>query len=409
MDIVRRSALLKKLLAQIAPGNAIESVSRPSAEAGASGGFESPEAGAPSTAAAESGLQKLVEDRHEQITPSEMFGLEAIILPRNRPAVFVRGDSYDNLDDPWLSFNGDDVRKRIAALLPLVGRVEVPTSPILPYAGTGFVVGKGLIATNRHVAQLFCRGLGLTIRYRAGDAAIDFKRQVDSAEDDSANFFTVNAVEMIHPHWDMALLRVDRLPTDNMLKLSTKSPEELINHNVVVIGYPARDDRSDLALQDRAFNKIYNVKRLQPGVLRARAAVQSFENTVNAVTHDASTLGGNSGSAVIDVDTGEVVALHFAGEYLKANCAVPMYELARDSRVAPRLNFDGVLTPTNDWEPAWLSTEGAEDSSKPPSPSPANIQAPVPSTKEPRANQSGSITLTVPLQISVAIGRPIAL
>jgi hypothetical protein len=26
-----------------------------------------------------------MEDRHEQITPNEMFGLEAIILPRNRP------------------------------------------------------------------------------------------------------------------------------------------------------------------------------------------------------------------------------------------------------------------------------------------------------------------------------------
>jgi endonuclease G, mitochondrial len=406
MDNVKRSALLKKMLAQIAPGNAIESISRPSAEAGRSGAFESLEASAPSIAA-ESGLQKLVEDRHEQITPSEMFGLEAIILPRNRPAVFVRGDSYDNLGDPWLSLNGDDIRKRIAALLPLVGRVEVPTSPILPYAGTGFVVGKGLIATNRHVAQLFSRGLGLTIRYREGDAAIDFKRQVDSPEDDSANFLTVNAVEMIHPHWDMALLRVRGLPTDSMLKLSTKSPKELINHNVVVIGYPARDDRSDLALQDRVFNKIYNVKRLQPGVLRARAAVPSFENTVSAVTHDASTLGGNSGSAVIDIDTGEVVALHFAGEYLKANYAVPMYELARDRRVAPRLNFDGALTPTNDWEPAWLSTEGAEASPKPPSPPPANIQAPAPSTKEAGTNQSGSITWTVPLQISVAIGRPI--
>jgi len=405
MDTVKRSALLKKMLAQIAPGNTIESISRPIAEAGRSGGFESLEARAPGTAAAESGLQKLVEDRHEQITPSEMFGLEAIILPRNRPAVFVRGDSYDNLDDPWLSLNGNDVRKRIAALLPLVGRVEVPTSPILPHAGTGFVVGKGLIATNRHVVQLFSRGLGLTIRYRAGDAAIDFKRQVDSPEDDSANFLTVNAVEMIHPYWDMALLRVDGLPTDNMLKLSTKSPEELINHNVVVIGYPARDDRSDLALQDRVFNKIYNVKRLQPGVLRARATIQSFENTVSAVTHDASTLGGNSGSTVIDVDTGEVVALHFAGEYLKANYAVPMYELARDRRVAPRLNFDDALTPTNDWEPAWLSTEGA--SPKPPSPPSANIQAPAASTKEAGANQSSSITWTVPLQISVAIGRPI--
>ncbi len=147
-----------------------------------------------------------------------------------------------------------------------------------------------------------------------------------------------------------------------MLRLSVKSPEELLDHNVVVIGYPARDERNDVALQDRIFNRTYNVKRLQPGVIRARAKIQSFENTVNALTHDASTLGGNSGSAVIEVDTGEVVALHFAGEYLKANYAVPMYELARDSRVASRLNFEGTLPPTNDWAPAWRSVEGTDDS-----------------------------------------------
>ena len=167
---------------------------------------------------------------------------------------------------------------------------------------------------------------------------------------------------MIHPYWDMALLRVDDLPTDRMLRLSVKSPEELLDRNVVVIGYPARDERNDVALQDRIFNRTYNVKRLQPGVIRARAKVQSFENTVNALTHDASTLGGNSGSAVIEVDTGEVVALHFAGEYLKANYAVPMHELARDSRVASRLNFEGTLPPTNDWAPAWRSVEGTDDS-----------------------------------------------
>ena len=39
--------------------------------------------------------------------------------------------------------------------------------------------------------------------------------------------------------------------------------------------------------------------------------------------HDASTLGGNSGSAVIDLETGEAVGLHFAGSYLQANYAVP--------------------------------------------------------------------------------------
>jgi endonuclease G len=360
MEKAEKFLRLKRLLTQIAPGNAIEAVSRPGTEASDREGFES--LGPGNVAAAESGLQKLAEDRVQEITPSEMFGLEAIVLPRNRPVAFVRGESYDDLDGPWASLNDDVVKRRVASLLPLIGRVEVPSSPILPYAGTGFVVGQGLIATNRHVAQLFSQGLGLTIRYRFGDAAIDFKRQIDAPDDDRTAYLSFRAVEMIHPYWDMALLRVDDLPTDRMLRLSVKSPEELLDHNVVVIGYPARDERNDVALQDRIFNRIYNVKRLQPGVIRARARIQSFENTVNALTHYASTLGGNSGSAVIEVDTGEVVALHFAGEYLKANYAVPMHELARDSRVASRLNFEGTLPPTNDWAPAWRSVEGTDDS-----------------------------------------------
>jgi len=360
MEKAEKFLRLKTLLTQIAPGNSIEAVSRPNAEAIDREGFES--LGPDDVDATESGLQKLAEDRVQEITASEMLGLEAIVLPRNRPVAFVRGNSYDDLDGPWVSLNDNVVKRRIASLLPLIGRVEVPSSPILPYAGTGFVVGQGLIATNRHVAQIFAQGLGLTIRYRAGDAAIDFKRQVDAPDDERTAYLSVLAVEMIHPYWDMALLRVDGLPTDRMLRLSVKSPEELLDRNVVVIGYPARDERNDVALQDRIFNRTYNVKRLQPGVIRARAKVQSFENAVNALTHDASTLGGNSGSAVIDVDTGEVVALHFAGEYLKANYAVPMYELARDSRVASRLNFEGTLTPTNDWAPAWRSVEGTDDS-----------------------------------------------
>jgi endonuclease G len=396
-------ARLKRMLSQIAPGNALEALPRPGAEAIERGGFES--LGPSNAAAIESGLQKLAEDRSQEITPSEIFGLEAIVLPRNRPVAFVRGESYDDLEEPWVNLNDDVVKRRIASLLPLIGRVEVPSSPILPYAGTGFVVGRDLIATNRHVAQLFSQGLGLTIRYRAGDAAIDFKRQIDAPDDDRTAYLSVRAVEMIHPYWDMALLRVDGLPTDRILRLSVKSPEELIDHKVVVIGYPARDDRSDLALQDRVFNRTYNVKRLQPGFIRARAEVQSFENNVNAITHDASTLGGNSGSAVIDIDSGDIVALHFAGEYLKANYAVPMYELARDSRVAPLLNFEGTLPPTNNWAPAWHSvepTEGSASAAAPPPSGPSTITVQLPtSSAQPDIN-----TWTIPLRVSVAIGRP---
>lgn len=404
MDKLERARRLKKLLEQIAPRKSLESLPRPTPKA--QGSLESMDPTAPIASA----LQKLAENRHLEITPAEMFGLEAIVLPQNRPVTFIRENSYDELGDPWRDLNNPTIKARLDPLLPLIGRVELPRSPIIPYAGTGFVVGNGLLATNRHVAELFSQGLGLTITYRAGDSAVNFRRQVDTEGADDSATLTVLGVEMIHPFWDMALLRVAGLPTKDVLRLSIKSPEELIGRNVVVIGYPARDPRSDIELQDRIFGSKYLVKRLQPGVVRERARIQSFENAVNAITHDASTLGGNSGSAVIDVESGEVVALHFAGEYLKANYAVPMYELARDARVAPKLNFDGSLAPTNDWAVAWRRVEGDEavPTAKPrvsfqPS-SDRLLQSP--SRVVGASPHDRNATWTIPLHISVAVGQP---
>ena len=39
--------------------------------------------------------------------------------------------------------------------------------------------------------------------------------------------------------------------------------------------------------------------------------------------HDASTLGGNSGSVILDMATGLAIGLHFAGSFLQANYAIP--------------------------------------------------------------------------------------
>jgi endonuclease G, mitochondrial len=403
MDKLEKAKRLKNMLSQIAGRQGLESIA--SASASASGGLESV---SPEGTNVQSGLEKLQDNRHRDITPNEMFGLEAIVMKENRPVVFVRGNSYDDVGNPWSGLNTPQVKTRLSSLFPLIGRIELPNSTLVPYAGTGFVVGKGLIATNRHVAQEFSRGLGVTIQYRGGDAAIDFKRQVDTPEDDHTAYLTVRGVEMIHPYWDMALLQVDGLPTDQMLRLSVRSPEDLVNHNVVAVGYPAPDPRNDVALQDKIFGGVYYVKRLQPGVVRARAQVQSFENEVNAMTHDASTLGGNSGSAIIDVDSGEVVALHFAGEYLKANYAVPMYELARDSRVASKLNFDATVAATSDFDPAWRSL-GAESTAAPaqtippsqPSAPPAPLQSPQAPTHD-----EGESTWIIPLRVTVSVGTP---
>ena len=62
------------------------------------------------------------------------------------------------------------------------------------------------------------------------------------------------------------------------------------------------------------FGGIYGVKRLHPGkVMGVRERY---------VTHDCSTLGGNSGSAVVAFETGFVVGLHFGGNFRSRNFAV---------------------------------------------------------------------------------------
>src|SRR5262245_43990563 len=110
MEKAEKFVRLKQLLTQIAPGHSIEAVSRPDVEEIDREGFESLGS---DIGATESGLQKLAENRVQEITPNEMFGLEAIVLPRNRPVTFVRGNSYDDLDGPWVSLNDEVVKKRI--------------------------------------------------------------------------------------------------------------------------------------------------------------------------------------------------------------------------------------------------------------------------------------------------------
>ena len=88
--------------------------------------------------------------------------------------------------------------------------------------------------------------------------------------------------------------------------------------DIAVVGYPARDPRgtpSETAAH-RIFGDIYEVKRLSPG----KVLIADPQNWF--FTHDATTLGGNSGSVVLDLATGGAVGLHFMGEFEQANFAV---------------------------------------------------------------------------------------
>ncbi len=189
--------------------------------------------------------------------------------------------------------------------------------------GTGWLVDKNTVVTNRHVAQTFARrtGAGFTFkqasRIRPMSADIDFLEETGRL---AQREFPI--VEILHiegePGPDFALLRVESRSGLHTLAPPiplAASPAKL-EQQVAVIGYPARDSRvPDAQLMQSIFGDVYDKKRLAPG--------QITKAQKDVVFHDCSTLGGNSGSVVLDLTTGEAVGLHFAGRFLEANYAVP--------------------------------------------------------------------------------------
>jgi DNA/RNA endonuclease G (NUC1) len=128
-----------------------------------------------------------------------------------------------------------------------------------------------------------------------------------------------------------------------------------------------------------------------------------------ALTHDSSTLGGNSGSVVVHIDSGEVVALHFAGSYLVANYGVPSAELGRDGRVIDAgVHFSGMPTRrSGPADAAWRDADGSEQAG-PAGPEPNSADAASTPTRSPPSAAGGeaSIRFTIPIEVTLRVGPP---
>jgi pimeloyl-ACP methyl ester carboxylesterase len=282
--------------------------------------------------------------------------LEAIILV-SRPVVDVTDGTFVVPPGEFAGLNA--MREVIEAAIAATGRVEAVDTP--PFAGTAFLVGKRLVMTNRHVAKTFSEGVGLQIRPYAA-TSVDLRREVGSTS--SGPTMNVTQVVMVHPYWDMALLEVD----DDHGREPLRMADEPIARgtDVVVIGYPFYDHRSAAADLGRLFRQTFGVKRLLPGRVGTLIDYDSFGRRVAALKHDASTLGGSSGSPVFDPETGVVVALHFAGSYQQTNVGVPTWELLRDPRVRSTLGLEASNdSPAPDIERAWQAAFTEQRSSRP--------------------------------------------
>ena len=372
-------------------------------------------------AAARSAVEKLAQGNRD-LSRLEMFATEAIIIPDKRPAFEIVNGDFVADHELWRDLTGDaNIHGQLRKAIPAVGRIELPGQTQIPYGGTGFVVGHGLLMTNRHVAEIFASGLGdRRISFRSGwRAAVDFKAEYDQPDGPD---FEVRAVRMIHPWWDMALLEVPDLPaTIAPLRMAVRDARDLARTRIAVIGYPARDPlRNDPAVQDKLFDRVFRVKRLQPGEIAGGKATSSFGHMVQAATHDCSTLGGNSGSAIIDLATGEVLGLHFGGRYLDTNYAVPAIELARDARVVDAgVKLAGAIPsgPAPAWLGAWRTLDiedetadrrGAERGAA--SGAMAGNVAGAGSGERPTLQLgSGRVTFEIPLRVTIELGNTTAI
>jgi endonuclease G, mitochondrial len=358
------------------------------------------------TPAATAAVESL--DLGRQPAPPEREALEAIIDEDLRPVIDVIDGKFRTTHFLWTKLNDDDgIRTRLETAMPAIGRIELPGHPRLPYGGTGFVVGEGLVMTNRHVAEIFATGLGSRmLSFRTGlRAGIDFVREQGRP---SGQVFTVKRVVMIHPYWDMAIVEVDGIASHAGLALSLDDGREFEGREIAVVGYPAFDPRNPQDVQQNLFAGHYGVKRLQPGDLHGAFKTASFRKLVNAAAHDCSTLGGNSGSALVDLATGHVIALHFGGEYHATNYAVPTSELARDQRIIDAgVRFAG--TPHadgTDWADWWQRADASEAvAAAGDDPAPADRKSSAVTAPAATAGIAGhEMEIEIPIRIRVSIG-----
>lgn len=267
-----------------------------------------------------------------RLFPEEEVGVQALLLFTSRPAILVQGNRFAEPPAVWKEL--DHLRPGIEAALPSVGRVEVLGHPPLSGAGTAWVAAPGLVATNRHVVQCFAeQEEGTRWRMQSGlSARIDFGRELEVPPDEG-RIFDVREDEpiLVHPEHDLALVPVVRTSRDGAgmfppaLPIAADGGKVREGRKVYVAGHPARDGRApERLLQYRLFQGIFDVKRLQPGQV-----IQVLPKT-GTFLHDGSTLGGTSGSPVLDLETHQVVGLQSAGLHRHASLAVTLWRLAVD-------------------------------------------------------------------------------
>jgi endonuclease G len=348
--------------------------------------------------AEESADLEVTEALEPELSDEELQGTfenESIAMRRERPVLAISNNVtklvfIDNADSEIWGERLKKARSVLDKIIPAVGRINLVGSP-LDWVGTGWLIADNILVTNRHVANEFVTrsGDGFTFKMGVSDrmgANTDFLQEIDNPN--SLIFKLIKPLyveESSGP--DMALFEIDLLSGDQKLAKPVELATRIeASNNIATIGYPAYDSRiPEPDLMERIYGNKYNKKRLAPG------GITRIEQT--RLWHNCTTLGGNSGSVVVDLDKGVALGLHFSGTFLKSNYAVRadvVKKLLDDLRSGRLRQRRQASTPVREArKPVSVGVRPAGG---------VSIQ------------QSGgtSATLTVPLTVTVSLGTPSA-
>lgn len=282
-------------------------------------------------------MRRLQEDgERAELTAGMVEALEAIVeVDGSRPTLeFSESDRLD-LADTTLGDWRDVTRQyhdQISRVAAAVGRIDLDGA----HQGTGFMVKPGIVLTNRHVLQELAEPSGGTWQFK-GEPSITF--DADPKNHRARQFKLKPKVlragaEYIDPHvldynkLDYALLECEpheSLPFPEPLPLESDADKVAVGRPVYVLGYPARPKPGlyQSSVLQLLFKYRYGVKRYAPGEIDRAFGTAAGKTGETVFTHDATTLGGNSGSCVVDLgnDGRLVVGLHFAGRAKTENYA----------------------------------------------------------------------------------------
>ncbi len=293
--------------------------------------------------AAEGGqaLERLEGEPPEDLnTESLSDALEVIVrTDGSRPSFMVQRGRVNLASSPagvWAEqIKASEAEGSLLTALQCIGRIDVPGSP-QGFEGTGFLVAENVIMTNRHVLQAVARPNAQGVWVFKPGAAIDFGHEFRAVESilprPLRKVLYAGARPIVPPidHSKLDLVLIELGPAAGGARppavLSVDISPDWAQPGAIlyIVGYPGNPGLGEpLTLQEMLFQKTFGCKRLAPGeVMRANTPLFAW-----TTAHDASTLGGNSGSAVLSAGReGAAAALHYGG-----------------TRAIPRENWSHVL------------------------------------------------------------------